>query len=138
MVAALLLLLLAARVALPVIAEDLLEQFVSDALNVEFVVGDVAFDLLEGEVVIQEAALRVSAAEDELARAARLTIDADWFALLMGELRAERIAIDAPMSFFEIDESGRLNWDAVGRPDASVDERRHGCLERRVVGAVGG
>jgi hypothetical protein len=121
-VVALLLLLFAARIALPLIAKDLLEDIASDALRVEFVVGEVSFDLLEGEVVVEEVAMRGVAAEDDLARAASIAVDVDWAALIMGELRAERIAIQGPEFFFEIDESGLLNWDAVGGPNAEPSE----------------
>jgi uncharacterized protein involved in outer membrane biogenesis len=121
-VAALLLLLFAARIALPVIAKDLLEDIASDALRVEFVVGEVSFDLLEGEVVVEEVVMGRVAAEGDLARATSITVDVDWAAMIMGELRAERIAVDGPKFLFEIDESGLLNWDAVGGPSAEQSE----------------
>jgi len=118
--AGLLLLLIAARVALPAIARQALERTVSDALHVDFSVEDVGFELLEAAVVVEGIAMR--AAEKDLARVARVTLDMDWGGLIVGELRAERIAIDEPRIFFEIDESRRFNWDAIGGPSAQASE----------------
>jgi hypothetical protein len=57
--------------------------------------------------------MRVEGAQEDLARAGRIVIDADWGALIVGELQAERIAIESPELFFEIDASGSFNWDAL-------------------------
>jgi hypothetical protein len=115
--AALLLLLLAVRIALPVLAERVLEGVLSDALEVDFAIGDVDLGVLEGRVACDAVAMRVEGSKEDLARASRVVIDADWGALIAGELRAERIAIEGPDLFVEIDEEGRLNWEVLGGPN---------------------
>jgi len=119
---ALLLLLFALRVALPTLAELLLEDIVSDRLGVEFAVDDVDLGFLEGEVAVEGVWMRVAGAERELAHAVRIAIDADWGALFTGELRAESIVVEEPSLFFELSEDGRLNWDELGGPDNDPEE----------------
>ena len=127
---AFLLVILAIRIALPEVAARALERVMSQALNVEFTAGDVDLDVLEGWVAVEAVVMRAEGSNAVLARGARVVIDADWGALIAGELRAERIEIEGPGLFFEIDEAGNLNWDALGGPERQPSEAPPGPRKR--------
>jgi hypothetical protein len=106
---------------------DALEDALSDALEVRVEFGELDIELLEGMIAVHDASMRVPDAAEDLMRVSGIAIDADWGALLRGELHAERIAIDHPEIFFEIDSMGRLNWSALGgedTPDKPPDDNQ--------------